>query len=333
MTSHSASSSSPSRRFFGEEWTRLPTRLLGGERWYCAYASLDDNRHFLFGGEDSNGQSVEYTSTSQNFHTHPPLPEERNNSAATAIDDHRMLVVGSISSSTAKSCCVYDTRSKQWSTDWPLLNIGRGYHACVCTNDKKAYVVGGYDTNQYYLDSIEEIDLSLRTPRWRVLPQRLNKKRSGCRAIAHPKNPNNIIVVGGLCDNNYLSCCEIIALNQTQEGQTRPLPSMTTPRAVHTLVLVENRFVVAMGGYDGSGAVSSVEYLDLEEPQEQQQWRPLPCIKASRCDFAAFYSPKNYKIVVAGDGTAETNWTRSRSYQFSFEGMLIRAVNHNSHLD
>ena len=87
---------------------------------------------------------------------------------------------------------------------------------------------------------------------------------------------------------------------QKKEGQTRTLPSMMTPRSEHTLILVENRFIVAMGGEsNGSRIVSSVEYVDLEEePQEQEQWRPLPSPKTARRSFAAFYSPKDHKIVI-----------------------------------
>ena len=297
--------------FFGEEWTLLSTRIPGGKRFRCAYASLDDKRHFLLGGWDANGRSstvVEYNSTSQNFHTHPPLPEERSWSSAIAIDDDRLIVVGGSPSSTAKSCCVYDTRSEEWSTDWPLLNIGRLHHASVYTTNKKVYVIGGCNEKIDPLDSIEEIDLSLPTASWRVLPQRLNKKRNGCCAIAHPKNPNNIIVVGGYNKNDKcLRCCEMMCLDPTQEGQTRRLPSMMTPRAGHTLVLVENRFVVAMGGFNGSQYLSSVEYLDLEEEaQEQQQWRPLPSMNNARSSIASFYSPKKHKIVVAGGYRLDT---------------------------
>ena len=67
-----ASSSSPSpsssRRFFGEEWTLLSTRMLGGGRAACAYASLDDKRHFLLGGHANSRPVavVEYNSTWQN---------------------------------------------------------------------------------------------------------------------------------------------------------------------------------------------------------------------------------------------------------------------------
>ena len=53
-----------------------------------------------------------------------------------------------------------------------------------------------------------------------------------------------------------------------------------------------------MGVYNDSGAVSCVEYSDLEEGQ---QWRPLPSVKTARhCIVAAFYSLEYHKIVVAG---------------------------------
>ena len=84
-------------------------------------ASLDEKRHIfcLVVVMRSCGTVVElYHSTSKKFHRHPPLPENRIHSAATAIDDQRLLVVGG-TGIIAKSCCVYDTTRKKWSTDWP----------------------------------------------------------------------------------------------------------------------------------------------------------------------------------------------------------------------
>ena len=86
---------------------------------------------------------------------------------------------------------------------WPDLNIARYYHACVCinnnnsktNNNKVVYAIGG--NNSGPLDRIEELDLSVGKPRWRILPQRLKKKRSGCSVVVDPTNPNNLIVVGG----------------------------------------------------------------------------------------------------------------------------------------
>ena len=147
--------------------------------------------------------------------------------------------------------------------------------------------------------------------------------RSAC-AYASLDDPNIIIVVGGYNRNDkHLRCCEVICLDQTQQGQTRTLPTMTTPRALHTLVLVENRFIVAMGGYDGSRRWSSVEYLDLEEEaQEQQQWRPLPSMKTARSLFAAFYCPENHKIVVAGGSDGDKRLDTVEELPILFRGSL-----------
>ena len=145
------------------------------------------------------------------------------------------------------------------------------------------------------------LDLSLPCPSWRILPQRLKKERIGCQAVVDPKNLNNIIVVGGYNYKAYHSCCEVVSLQRGQEEQTRTIPSLMTPRCGHAMVLVENRFLVVMGGRNGCvGYLSSVEVLDLDEAPEQQQWHPLPSMSTGRFQFAAFYSPRNRKIVVAG---------------------------------
>ena len=227
---------------------------------------------FLWGERrETNGAfdrvALEYNSASQSFSTHTPLPDKRWSSAATAIDDHRFLVVGGLPLSSSKSCCLYDTRTKEWSQDWPDLNIGRSRHTCVTTNNK-VYVIAGYnDENGGPLDSIEELDLSLPTPRWRVLPQRLKTKRDFCCAVVDPTDPNTVIVVGGSdTEHEPLASCEIVSLEEEQnhEGRTRTIPSLRTKRFRFGLVVVENRFLVAIGG-GLSTVLDSVEVLDLYE--------------------------------------------------------------------
>ena len=94
---------------FGEEWTL--------EQYIT---SLDGKRHFLFGGFDANEYSD--NSTSQIFHTRPPLPEKRLYSAATAIDDDRLIVVGGYLPSIMKSClCTRRMVNRLASSQhWPL---------------------------------------------------------------------------------------------------------------------------------------------------------------------------------------------------------------------
>ena len=194
----------------------------------------------------------------------------------------------------------YDTRTREWSIG-PKMNTFtyRKQHTCVSVKNK-VYALGGTDYSA--LDSIEVLDLSLPRPSWRILPQRLKKKRIGCQAVVDPKNPNNIIVVGGSnYKGKYLRSCEVVSLQERQEEQTRTIPSLMTPRCGHAMVLVESRFLVVMGGSNKINEhLASVEVLDLDEDPEEQEWRSLPPMRTVRSRFAAFYSPRNHKIVVAG---------------------------------
>ena len=281
-------------------------------RFSCAYTSLGEDRHLVIGGRGFRGDGCsydtktvfEYNSTMKLISSHTPLPKERSGFAAITIDNQHLLVVGGktarngVTNAYDSSCCVYDTKTREWS-DGPQLKIGRAHHTCV-TAKSKVYALGGWVGGNRSLDFVEVLDLSLPLPSWRILPQRLGKKRMGCQAVVDPKNPNNIIVVGGF-NSTYLRCCEVVSLQEGQEEQTRTIPSLMTPRCGHAMVLVENRFLVVMGGRNGCvGYLSSVEVLDLDEAPEQQQWHPLPSMSTGRFQFAAFYSPRNRKIVVAG---------------------------------
>ena len=305
---------------FGDEWTPLSPRMPYEGKVLFAWPSLDQDRHFmLLEMFDENGYSSsviwEYTYALKNITSHTPLPEVMW-FGVTAIDNHRFLVVGGTSPGTVcgKSCRVYDTRTREWSQDWPDLNIGRIHHTCVTTNNK-VYVIGGYNYEEGgELDSIEELDLSVPTPRWRILPQRLQCNREVCCAAVDPKDPNKVIVVGGRNKSGVLASCETVSLEEEQEGQTRTMPSLTTERYNFSLVAVKKRFLVVIGGErvtEGtSERLSSVEVLDLYEAPEEQQWRALPSMRIVRRSFAALFSPRNNKIVVMGGGAdPETMYT------------------------
>ena len=109
-------------------------------------------------------------------------------------------------------------------------------------------------------DSIEELDLSLPTPRWRILPQRLKVKRTFCQAVIDPRDKNSIIVVGGKADSRgpNLAACEVVWVgegkgkekkdkNNNSKGKTktgsREIPPMKTPRSAFSLVVVGNRLL------------------------------------------------------------------------------------------
>ena len=324
---------------FGNEWKAVSARLPGGGRDEVAYATLKEmNQHFLIGGLNDarldSGSVASYNATMGVCAQHTPLSRPRRRCTAAAIDNNQLVVAGGWPFSAHKSSVLYDAATKKWSP-LPSLNNGRYDHACVTTtSNNRVYVVGGSHTtgrnNRGLLDTIEELDLSYRRPRWLVLSRRLETKREGCRAVVDPRDENNIIVVGGRNeDGEFLTSCEVVPLGRGQRrggdsqtptttttttttttANTATIPPLNTPRAYHTLVVVENRFLVAIGGHGGIHTLSSVEMLDLDSPG-QLQWCPLPSMRSARSFFAAFVSSGGDKIIVAGgeddsDNTLDT---------------------------
>ena len=291
---------SPFPRF--DEWNSIQCAIPGGPRDKFASATVD-GQHFLIGGQNGDNEPLDtvfaYDSTSNEWTEHTRLPEPRFRCSATAIDNHRLMLIGGYSETTNRSTLVYDTTTRLW-TPLPDLNIGRWKAAIVSTNNK-VYVIGGRSVNGRER-SIEELDLSRNPRRWSVLPQELATKREGCRAVVHPRNNDSIIVVGGFNGRDrYLTTCEIVNVGQGHGEATGTLPPMTSPRKDHGLVLLDNRFLIAIGGSNGS-PLPSVEMLQLDHTNHGHRngWCRLPQMQTARQDGAAFLSGHDQILVVAG---------------------------------
>ena len=162
-------------------------------------------------------------------------------------------------------------QNKQWR-EGPPMNKSRRTHAAVVCNGA-VYVMGGH--NQGPLDSIERIDAmdvlqssstssSTRASNWTTLKCRLSTRRYGCCAVA--VHNRYIIVVGG-CNWRDLSSVEII---DTNNQIVTAGPSMTVPRAWCATAVIGRRIFV-VGGWNLSGDLDSVEYLDLERPWDDEE--------------------------------------------------------------
>ena len=291
---------SPFPRF--DEWNSIQCAVPGGPRDKCASATVG-GQHFLIGGQNGDNEPLDtvfaYDSTSNVWTEHTPLPEPRFRCSATAIDNHRLMLIGGYSETTNRSTLVYDTTTRLWAS-LPDLNVGRWKAAIVSTNNR-VYVIGGRSVNGRER-SIEELDLSRNPRRWSVLPQELATKREGCRAVVHPRNNDSIIVVGGFNGRDrYLTTCEIVNVGQGHGEATGTLPPMTSPRKDHGLVLLDNRFLIAIGGSNGS-PLPSVEMLQLDHTNHGHRngWCRLPQMQTAREDGAAFLSGHDQILVVAG---------------------------------
>ena len=150
----------------------------------------------------------------------------------------------------------------------PSLNQHRGGLAAVVCNGS-VYAMGGRCDGQL-LDSIERIDLLdlLKSPcatnnktHWKTLTCTLSTPRDGSQAaVVH----NRFIVVVGGDNYSFLSSTDIIDTTGQNQHIVIPGPSMTVPRYLCGMAVVDHRIFV-IGGMKQGSKLNSVEYLDFSE--------------------------------------------------------------------
>ena len=206
------------------------------------------------------------------------------------IEMSGLEIVSSLSSSSSSSSSSSQLQwnsTNQWS---PLLGGGREFQACVTIasgsgeNDsagQSIVVIGGLIQSGEYTNSVIVWDPS--TKRWRNGPS-LNDKRIDLAAVVcHDK----VYAIGGLGgDNNYhvyttLDTMESIQVSsllemretstmtrQNNNQWTRLQCRLSSPRYKCAAVVVQNRYIVILGGVNGMHQVlSSVDILDTAPPQ------------------------------------------------------------------
>ena len=246
-----------------------------------------------------------------------------------------MSSLSSSSSSSSLSSSLSSSSSQlQWNStnQWsPLLGGERQGQACVaiasgsCENDaagQTIVVIGGQLRSQQshlYTNSVIVWDPS--TQRWRNGPT-LNDRRSHFVAVVcHDK----VYAIGGVGhDNNYsnttLDTIESIQLSslletmktltmtrQNNSQWTRLQCCMSSPRRECAAVVVQNRYVVILGGHTGMGqALSSVDIMDTAPPHNNNNssnGEPMivagPSMNSRRSHFGASVMD-NHIFVVGG---------------------------------
>ena len=201
--------------------------------------------------------------------------------------------------------------TNQWS---PLLGGGRDSQACVTIesgNENGAggqtiVVIGGANGGECTTNSVIVCDPS--TKRWRNGPS-LNDKRSDLVAVVcHDK----VYVIGGYGDDNYhgyttldtIESIQVSSLLETVETSmmtrqnnnqwTRLQCHLSIPRHKCAAVVVQNRYIVILGGVNGMRQdLSSVHIMDTAPPHNNNNSNGEPMIVAgpsmnlARYDFGA----------------------------------------------
>ena len=173
--------------------------------------------------------------------------------------------------------------TNQWS---PLLGGGREYQACVTIlsgneNDGQTIVViGGRMQSGGYTNSV--IVWYPSTKRWRNGPSLNDRRRDLVVVVCRDK----VYVIGGLGHaNNYNGCRDwdtiesiqvssllemtetSMTTRQNNNPWTRLQCRLSSPRSLCAVVVVQNRYIVILGGVNGMHQVlSSVDILDTAPP-------------------------------------------------------------------
>ena len=210
------------------------------------------------------------------------------------------------------------TTTNQWS---PLLGGQRRGQGCVivsgngahpiCENDAQTVVVVGGETRiGECTNSVIIWDPS--TKQWRHGPSLNVKRRYLVAVVCHDK----VYAIGG-CDHNHMvlssmESIQVSSLLETETSTTRQSNNQWTRLKCRLLsrrddcaaVVVQNRYVVIMGGYSGIERLSSVDIIDTA-PHNNNNGEPTivagPSMNSTRYGFGAAVVD-NRIFVVGGMG-------------------------------
>ena len=168
------------------------------------------------------------------------------------------------------------SEAPQWNvSDWPhLLGGWRRYHASVVLdhpeqddNAQTVVVLGGRKQNESYTNSVLLLNLSEENKQWREGPPLNDKRRCHAAVVCC----GGVYVIGGRNESSRLDTIERIDVktffsgslaNFTTNQWTTMTCRLSTAREGCSAVVVYNRYIVVMGGYNGNDDLSSVDIID-----------------------------------------------------------------------
>ena len=210
----------------------------------------------------------------------------------------------------------------QWKSDsWPpLLGGWRRYHASVVVNEEKkgqqtVVVIGGQKAELLVTNSVLMMDLEKDTKQWREGPS-LNQNRAFHAAVVCN---GSVYAMGGGCDGERLDSIERIDLldlwkspcaTNNKTHWKKLTCTLSTPRGGCQAAAVNNRFIVIVGGYNGS-FLSSTDILDTAvKTQHIVTPGPSLTIPRSSCGMAVVGN----RIIAIGGSNGSSDHLNSVEY-------------------
>jgi hypothetical protein len=262
---------------------------------------------------------------------------------SVAIDSHRVLIINQAYGNIHQSYVgQFDTRTGEWSNEgWPSLNQPRYAFSCLLCNGK-VYVIGGNDSHdEYFLNSIECLDLSASPRQWITMDQGLQTARQRCQCVAIG---TQIYIIGGYNDggDNKLMSVEIL---NTETGQLVAGPDMPQHNTF-TAAAVNNKLFVFARSDGGNGKVHSLQQAHPSStwfttscslPNEQLVCDPIvigDCVALTRSSVYVYDTQRDCSWTLPRSGLSSTiyDWTlvdRSKIIALLRDGIYVLKLKMN----
>jgi hypothetical protein len=286
-------------------------------RNFAAATLLDPTRVLVSGGYvgDTNGSVavVEiYDVAKGTFARTGNLVEGRHAHTAIALKDGRVVVAGGLQakgavySSTAE---VFDPKAGTFAAVSGKMSTARAFHVAGLSDDGSTmFVAGGATAADKESATIELYDVAKGT--FAVAPSAMAKPAKG---LAGARLPDGrwLIAGGASTADKTLAEAQIF---DPKTGSVSVVPPMGTRRVGHTLTVLADGRILAVGGYsDSMTPAKTTNVMEVFDPKTNT-WEQLPVGLASpRQDHAAVLLP-DCRVAVIGGQYAEDGKTAFATY-------------------
>ncbi|MFZ5441617.1 MAG: kelch repeat-containing protein [Myxococcota bacterium] len=290
-------------------------------RYQTTATVLFDGRVLVAGGElrdisDPTDQVELYDPVANEWTVGAPMNRRRSLHTATLLPTGNVLVTGGYDTNAnapaLSSMELFDVETGTWR-EVGALRQARMNHTATLLPGGDVVVVGGLDgyaTNNApnVVSTIEVINLL--DGRW-VARAPAVEARSRARLTTLR---NGVVRTGGSRNGTAAARVELFTA-----AEPSTLPSLATPRAGHTATLLPSGELVVIGGDDGSGALRSLEFLDVQ----QSRWSTGPALLVRRVGHQAT-STHQGKVLITG-GSVTDSRTELLDEHTLIEGPPLRA--------
>lgn len=273
-------------------------------RNWSAVALVDATHVLVSGGNAGASGAVAvseiYDVAAAKFTRTGNLGEAREGHTLTVLKDGRVVAVGgfqSKDSTYSATAETFDPKAGAFSPITSKMSTPRAYHvAGIADSGTTVFFAGGATATDKDTATIEIFDVAKGT--FSVAPTTL---LHAARALATARLPNGSWLVSGGANATDKTLADAQTYDPTS-GNVTKVAAMGTRRSGHTLTVLADGRVLAIGGYsDVTTPAKATNVMEVFDPTTST-WEQLPVGLASpRLDHAAVLLPDCRVAVIGGE--------------------------------